>query len=380
MQIRIGQAFRFFWALACAVFLSTMMQARSQPVAYLGGDVIASPEVVVVFWGNQPQGRKEFVQKFYNLITRSTYFDPLKEYGRPGKTIGAVKVVKTVSIAPGDTRSVDTLTVAREIDGLILRGDLPFPNEHTVYMLHFGPAVTPLMGANLFGIPIGAPPSSGSFCSYHFTARTQFPSPVPSVYFYGPKIRMSVIVDPSIGNCTSGPIPDAVTSFASHELIETITNPESVIVEMAPVIGAMLQCNGIFLPIGAAVPIPPFTPPPMPVINGQAPWAWARASSPMCNSREIADSPCGSRTFATNTQPEGRFTVSQYFLNSIGSCTVSTAQGTVPNDPPPPVRTPRQQCLDGCTADQKSCMAIAHTIAERGRCTSEAKTCRAQCP
>jgi hypothetical protein len=46
----------------------------------------------------------------------------------------------------------------------------------------------------------------------------------------------------------------ATTVNATHEMVEAITDPDSVIIEMAPIAGANVQCNGSFWPIAALLP------------------------------------------------------------------------------------------------------------------------------
>jgi hypothetical protein len=337
---------------------------------------------VVVYWGDQRSGLVGRLDQFYSRITRSTYFDPLAEYSLPQKPIGKAKYVSSTQIMPGDTRTLDTLEISREIDRHILRGVLPFPTDHTIYIVHFGASTPTVMGANILGIPVGAPPGGNpGYCAYHITARTQVPTPIPGIFVYGPKIRIAVIPDQIAASCaTTTTLFDRTTFSATHELVETITNPDSVIVEMAPVNAAMIQCNGIFIPASAAVPLPPVGGAPLqPIFNGLERWSWTSNKSVLCNPDEVADQCRVGTPFQTTKTTNGTYSVSQYHLNSLGRCAVSSVQGTVPTPPPPRQPTAYEVCLDSCSSELEGCMADAHSGAARGACVRESKTCRKQC-
>ena len=67
----------------------------------VGGDLLTSPQIVVVYWGAQRSGLPSFMDQFYSRITQSTYLAPLSEYNLPGKIIGTARYVTSVSILPG---------------------------------------------------------------------------------------------------------------------------------------------------------------------------------------------------------------------------------------------------------------------------------------
>lgn len=375
--------FRSIVRLALATLAFFAGASPAQPYFFSGGDIVERPEVVVVYWGDQPATFTANLNKFYSRITRSGYLDVLTEYSRTGRPIGAASLISSVQIMPGDSRTVDTLEIAREIDRHILSGILPIPSSRTVYMVHFGAAMSTVMGANILGAQIGASPVAGRFCGYHFTARTQVPLPLPGLFAYGPKIRISVIPDPSTtpAGCSGKPNTfNAVTFVSTHELVETITNPDSVIIEMSPVTGAAVQCNGVNFPVGAAIPVPPIGPGPLVVLNGQSPWAWNSSRSVICNPDEVSDQCSAPLRFRTTNTLDGAYIVSGIFLNSRRACSLSTRQGDVLEAPPPRPPTAREVCTRDCRQEQSACMAEARSGVVRGACSRQALACNRACP
>jgi len=151
-------------------------------------------------------------------------------------------------------------------------------------------------------------------------------------------------------------------------MVEAITNPDSVILELGPLIGVNVQCNGTFWPVGL-IPIPPIGPPPgLFVLNGISRYAWTDAMFNICNPQEIADTCKTAMPFATTVKPDGNYQVSGIRLNSTGSCQVSTVQGTVTDPPPPPPVSEHNRCLQACSMRASLCMQDAHTGPERGAC------------
>jgi hypothetical protein len=244
--------------------LTTSGGADAQTYIYQGGEIITSPEIMVIYWGAQQAGIPIFLNDFYRRIIQSTYLAPLSEYNVGTRSIGTARFLGSTTIKPDDRRTLDTLQIAREFEQQVSAGSLPAANEHTIYMIHFGPAVRTVMGANLFGVPVGAAAGSG-YCAYHLTTRTQTPVPLaPGFFFYGPKVRFAVLPDADASGCSAslGGMRAATTVNATHEMVEAITNPDSVILELAPISGVNLQCNGSFWPVGLIFPIPPIGPPP----------------------------------------------------------------------------------------------------------------------
>jgi len=280
---------------------------------YRGGEIVSNPDIVVVYWGTQPRGLRARLDRFYAQIVSSRYFNLLAEYNTPLQTFGTPRLIGSFLINQGRrTRAVDTISISREIDRQIRAGRLPAPTTRTIYMVHFGRATPPAMGTNILGHLIGAETGQG-FCAYHFTARTQVPAIPPLVDTYGPKIRIAVIPDASvipaclIGNTlNTASTLNTATYSATHELVETMTNPDSVIVGMYPTAGETLHCNGIVLqPVSGLI--------------SNSTWAWVSNKSIICNPNEVADE-CDTATFNTSSSTLDSYTVSQIWRNSTGAC------------------------------------------------------------
>lgn len=360
------------WLILVASF--AFGHANAQTYNYGGGDVIANPEIVVVYWGKQRSGLQASLDQFYPRLTRSTYFDLLREYSTPRETIGKVAYVKSVSIKPSDGAiQVDTVETAREIDRQILNGTLPFPGENTLYVVHFGEFMDVVMGSNLFGMAVGGEPTMG-FCAYHFSARAQVPTPFPGIAVFGPKMRIAVIPDPGrIGSICQGKMSVlAATTFnATHEIVETITNPDSVLVEMPPLVGANVQCNTVRLPVSSLSPVGTVPP----AFNGLEPWSWTSSASQFCNPDEVSDTCTTPASYNTTGLPDGVYSVSPIFLNSRRACTVAA------NVPPPPAPRPppNARCMAACQATLSQCLDVADTPRRVATCNLAAQRCKARC-
>ena len=366
--------------VASTLLITGLADVQAATFNYHGGDVVADAQVVVVYWGQQRAGMQDLLDRFYPRLLRSPYLSVLSEYSAAGKRLGGAGYAGSVTILPKDNRVVDTVTIAREIDIHILNGTLPQPTPNTVYMVHMGENVGVMMGSNLFGVPVGAHAGNG-FCAYHFAAWTVVPTPVPLVGVFGPKIRIGVMPDPLRSGCGDASTwPQKATLLASHELVEAITNPDAVLVEMLPVIGANLQCGGSRLPVSTLTPV--LTGPP--IANGISPWAWVSGKSQMCNPHEVSDDCKTSVSYETTGTADGRFAVSEIFLNSQGRC-ITPVGATAPTPliptPPPPLLTPaaRQQCLAGCQQAQAQCLDVNDSQRTRARCNLQLDACNKKC-
>ena len=288
--------------------------AMGQPyfVAHPGAQVIGNAEVVAVYWGTQNAGLETKMNSFYSDIAGSTYLDWLSEYSLPGQPIGRMTFKGGFSISHTDSTH-DTVKIARSIDDDILGGKLPFPNANTIYFVHFGPTNTAVMGTNIFGQPIG---TTAGHCAYHFTARTQIPSPLGGMVF-GPKLRIVVLPNPSIqgGSCLSGGEFKGFTTSASHELVESITDPDSVVLGMFPIFGETLTCALVIVPSGTS--------------DMMAPRAWESSANPsgdhnICSPNEIADECPSSVTYDTAA---ASYQVQQAYSNRAKRCITSGIMG-----------------------------------------------------
>jgi hypothetical protein len=175
-------------------------------MTYRGGLVLASVNVVPVFWGSETRFQSDLTQ-FYSDITNSRYIDWMSEYNTPSQQIGRGQGQQ--GVVDGNVSSNGTISgddVINELGNLIDSGAVPGPDDNTLYAVHFAPGISISDG------------SCQSYCAYHsnFTHN-------------GSNVFYSVVPDQG-GGCASGCGVDgdeehATTDSASHELGEAITDP-----------------------------------------------------------------------------------------------------------------------------------------------------------
>jgi hypothetical protein len=175
---------------------------------YHGGALIQGVKVVTVFWssGVDAQGS---LNQFYTAIVESPYVDWLSEYDAGGQSIGRGSFV-TSFVDPGAPASpeITDQDIQQELSRLLAKGSLPAADANTLYMVHFPPGVS---------ISVQGFTSCEQFCAYH----SSFQNGSSAVY-YG--------VLPDLGGACSrcggaGDKLSSTTVVASHELVESITDP-----------------------------------------------------------------------------------------------------------------------------------------------------------
>ncbi len=221
--------------------------AAAPHLNYYGGRVVSNIQVVEVIYGAGtylPQVTSTAapnIPSFYQGVTNSAYVDWLTEYdttGLPAPTsnqaIGRGGLVQPVTITPSAANNgatIDDSNIQAELAAQIAAGTLPAPtrdvagNNNTYYAVYLpqGKVIT-FQGGQ----------SCVLFCAYHNT--------VANVPGFG-EVYYSVHPDMETGSgCESG-CGAATTAFgnytqvASHELVETMTDPE---IGLASVVGAPL--------------------------------------------------------------------------------------------------------------------------------------------
>jgi hypothetical protein len=214
---------------------------------YFGGRVVSNIQVVQVLYGTGsylPQvstSSSPSMATFYQGVLNSPYVDWLTEYNtttqsgpRSNQTVGRGSFSTQVTITPSaanNGQTIDDTNIQNELIAQIQAGHLPPPshdaagNNNTYYAVFFphGKVITQ-----------DGSQSCVVFCAYHGT--------VASVPGFG-EIYYGVHPDMQAGSgcesgCGSSPDPFSnYTTVASHELIETITDPE---VGLATVVGPPL--------------------------------------------------------------------------------------------------------------------------------------------
>jgi hypothetical protein len=229
-------------ALLPVKFASFQVSAADAKLAYLGGKVLSSVEVNVVFWGSKvdPETRAK-ISSFYKAVVVNPYMDWLKEYdtnitsssGAAGSNqhIGHGKFMGEYTITPGNSAlSITDLDVKAELEAQVAAGVLPAPNDNTYYALYFPAGVT---------ISQDSYQSCRDFCAYHNSS---------SIKATGQNYYYSIQPDFN-GACKQGcGVDDVFTDLmiaSSHELIETVTDPDvGSAVAIGPPLAWYDQANG----------------------------------------------------------------------------------------------------------------------------------------
>ncbi|MBI3784718.1 MAG: fibronectin type III domain-containing protein [Deltaproteobacteria bacterium] len=206
-------------------------------LAYYGGRVVSNMQVVQVLYGagqylsNVSDTTTPSLATFYQGVLNSPYVDWLSEYdtnitaigGGSGtnQAIGRGSFVGQYSITPSPENSgavIDDTQIQSELAAQILAGHLPSPtsdvggNNNTYYAVFFPLGVA---------IKSGGATSCVEFCAYHSTIAD----------ISGHEVYYGVHPDMESGSgcefgCGGGSPFENYTSVASHEMIETITDPE----------------------------------------------------------------------------------------------------------------------------------------------------------
>jgi hypothetical protein len=182
----------------------------------LGGPKLTAPRVVTVSFTRDDATLVPFLQGFDDAVTTTAWWDAVaSEYG-VGHGSGGGHVVLPMTAASGYTDSVHggDSSVRQLIQAAVSDGTLPAPDAQTLYVLYF-PAGTIL---RLDGISACAPPGT---TGWHDTVSV-------TVGDAGASVDVAYAVLP---RCASD--PGAMTQAASHEIVESATDPSP---ENAPAI------------------------------------------------------------------------------------------------------------------------------------------------
>ncbi len=276
---------------------------------YFGGPVVQNPKIVAVYWGAIDATRTASLPTFYSDIVNSTYVDWLAEYNTyaqppPTTNQGIARGLLyggTFTITPGTSgTTVTDVQIQAELFAQITAGKLPKPTlgcdgfTDTIYMLDFPAGVTIIA-------PDGTHASCTFFCAYHSTTTATIAvngSAVHLLYGVHPFIGAGSGCEGSCGAGGAVSYLDNVTEVHSHELIETMTDPQ---------IGL---ATGYFPPL-----------------------AWYTAQN-----TELSDICAGQATSAGTVAVNGRtWTVQKAWSNKKQGCIVAGAAippCTAPNTPP----------------------------------------------
>jgi hypothetical protein len=183
---------------------------------YYGGRVLSHVEIDLVVWGRWTYGSTvpltgaRSVTSFFGGIAKSKYLDWLREYDTPTQTIGRGVFDAGFTIHPSATNDGAVITdtqIKAELAAQIHAGRLPRPNANRLYVLFF-------RSGQVIATPHGD--SQHGFCAYHGT----MPYPSHSVAYAVVPYELD-----NRGCRVASRYFDRVTTIASHELIEAITDP-----------------------------------------------------------------------------------------------------------------------------------------------------------
>lgn len=218
----------------------TNVRTRATPLAgpagahltYYGGRIVPGIRVIEVLWGSGSYDPKvtstgtPSLASFYNAVLQGNTWDWLAEYnttvsgGTNQKyTRGSFAGQYTITPSTPATTLSDA-TIQSELQSQILAGRLPAPtfdsagNPTTYYAVFFPHGRTITSGGQTSC-------AAGGFCAYHGTVLSR----VLGEFYYGVQPDMQAGSGCDLG-CGSGTAFQNLTSVASHELAETITDPE----------------------------------------------------------------------------------------------------------------------------------------------------------
>jgi len=197
-------------------------------VLYFGGPVISNAQIYLIYWGGSVSATTTAAMPdFYASMVNSTYMDFLKNYntsnitvqgaGHTGtnQSVGRGTFLQTIQIAPAKlSGTIDDTEIQAELEKQIAAGKIPGANANTLYMVHFpkGLKITMSDGGTVAT-------SCVQFCAYH----NGFQPKTGSAIYYGVMPDLDSLAC-SFG-CGSGGSLARITTSASHEMIEAITDP-----------------------------------------------------------------------------------------------------------------------------------------------------------
>jgi hypothetical protein len=288
--------------------------AANNKLHYYGGPIVSNAEVVSVLWDSTGGTRTDQpgIDSFFNAILRSQYISWMHEYDTPaddpntpaiegsGQHTGYGRFRARAVLTPTnpDDHSLDNSTdIQAQLLAGINAGTIPAPtadsqgNPNTVYAMFFPSNDVITQGGNTSGV---------QFCAYHYAT---------TMTYNGMHLPYLVLPDPTAAGISSGCGTSTATqnlqSFASHELIEAINDPQ---------ISQLIDNNASTLGYPAA---------------------WY---GPASTDGEIADI-CNAQTGTVTGADSNSWLVQKEWSNSQGTCLVSRPR-TTPGPPAGVTATP----------------------------------------
>ena len=195
-------------------------------LTYYGGPVVSSLHSIDVSYGSTSYltGNAALITNFIGQYLGSGVMDWLSDYNTPTQSIGRGTSGGVVTINPSGANNgskIHDSNIQAELAAQITAGNLPAPTANTSYALFFrlGQSICDSSGACSL--------VSGGFCAYHGTMAV---GGVTFTYQVMPDLT-------GTNGCGSGSDAQNTTAVLSHELVETITDPD---VGFATVLGPPL--------------------------------------------------------------------------------------------------------------------------------------------
>lgn len=178
-------------------------------LTYRGGPLLASVQTFLFFWGDawgqEPQASlMHRVSDFFDFVLSSQLMDQLAEYGVQDYTIGLGTRTGAIAVTTPPPSTVADADAQKFIhDQIASNPAVAQPGPSSLYFVFLPPGVTSdLQGAS----------SCVNYCGYHSDD--------------GSGLYYAVVPYPDCAGCLGGiDAFDALTSTASHELSEAITDP-----------------------------------------------------------------------------------------------------------------------------------------------------------
>jgi|CZKU01.1.fsa_nt_gi hypothetical protein len=215
--------------------------ARPGRIPYNGGPIISQARVAAVFWGNGVDRTVvSNIPDFYASLMTGSFMHFVSEYSTPTQGVGSYGTfLGAFRIRPVHTSSTVTdADIQAELAQQIAFGALPSADDNTIYMIHFPPGVT-VQGPGTTGL------SCVDYCGYHY---------------YGNGLTYAVLPDQS-GGCAPGPFGcessttarccgdrtafENLTKSASHELMESITDPQPLAPAWTDILGGFGEIGDV---------------------------------------------------------------------------------------------------------------------------------------
>jgi len=175
---------------------------------YLGGPVIERAEILAIAWTSNVT-YTETLPQFYSTLTHSTYLRWLREYSTDTQRIhGGNFLGLLIDDQAPTTQVISDQDIQTELIRFLRAHQCVRTNTNSIFSIHFPAGTT---------VTRGTKRSCTHFCGYH-----------SSFIEDGAPVRYTVIPDLSgcAGRCGGLSALDDTFAVSSHEVVETITDPD----------------------------------------------------------------------------------------------------------------------------------------------------------